>query len=121
MGDINLRTKIDNLDERVSKVEESGGDTNTPILVDLGSITASSYKDFFSKCFSQMASKPNGVYMATSTYFGNTAMLLTIYKVSNTRMIGTAIPQPQNSRYMYALGYESGTIYTYSCELTQIN
>lgn len=25
MGDINLRTKINNLDERVSKVEESGG------------------------------------------------------------------------------------------------
>ena len=28
MGDINLRTKINNLDERVSKVEESGGGTS---------------------------------------------------------------------------------------------
>ena len=33
MGDINLRTKINNLDERVSKVEESGGG-GTPITVD---------------------------------------------------------------------------------------
>ena len=32
MGDINLRTKINNLDERVSKVEESGGGTS--IIVD---------------------------------------------------------------------------------------
>ena len=33
MGDINLRTKINNLDERVSKREESGGG-GTPITVD---------------------------------------------------------------------------------------
>ena len=33
MGDINLSAKINNLDERVSKVEESGG-SGTPIIVD---------------------------------------------------------------------------------------
>ena len=100
MGDINLRTKINNLDERVSKVEESGG-----ISITDGLFT------------------PNSNFVVSKNYVKKTGNIVQVYingyvneNISAWGSLGTITPTPiievRNNYYGKYTITENGTIQT---------
>ena len=96
MGDINLRTKINNLDERVSKVEESGGGSS--IIVDKA-LSMTSTNPVQNKVITE-ALEPNSItnwnYNTTKiTYIGSTNVVRIgkMVVVNFNIGIGTALEQ----------------------------
>ena len=91
MGDINLRTKIDNLDERVSKVEESGGG-GTSITVD--------------KALSMTSTNPvqNKVITKKLSQIDNNSRRTRRNITSDLANLPTAIAEQDLAKYGYAIG-----------------
>ena len=91
MGDINLRTKINNLDERVSKVEESGGG-GTSITVD--------------KALSMTSTNPvqNKVITNKLLQIDNNLRRTRLNITSKLANLPTAIAEQDLANYGYAIG-----------------
>ena len=91
MGDINLRTKIDNLDERVSKVEEGGGG-GTSITVD--------------KALSMTSTNPvqNKVITNKLSQIDNNSRRTRRNITSDLANLTTAIAEQNLEKYGYAIG-----------------
>ena len=90
MGDINLRTKINNLDERVSKVEESGGGGTTTV----------------DKALSMTSTNPvqNKVITNKLSQIDNNSRRTRQNITSDLANLTTAIAEQDLAKYGYAIG-----------------
>lgn len=108
------------LNSNSDKIDAWAGTTNQALsnkFANLGTLSASTETDFFTAVVNQIKTYANGTYVFSATWQSNSAYIITASKVSNTRIIGSAVPQMQNGKDMVGFSYEGTTLNLYPVAL----
>lgn len=104
------------INSNMDKIDTFAGSTNQAFankFANLGTLSASTESDFFTAVVNQIKTYANGTYVFSATWQSNSAYIITASKVSDTRIIGSAVPQMQNGKDMVGFSYEGTTLNLY--------